>query len=249
MKKFILPLLAAILTIGCKPDMTPKEFIEDMYNNRLYENYSFLKKHCTREMLNKLSDAYDYDGEGYATWLFRSGMQDGVNDKYRIISIKEDGEWFDYEGVDMGIFFKRSIRLTVKGSRYIIEDVCGLNTVRVQEFAELIHDPDVVCIDTRSAKEYAKGHIPGAINISGKASTIAQQVKDAIGADKTIAIYGRTRELHSSTALQLAREGFKGYEMLGGFDFWPAMGYPVESKAAVELPAGQRPAEISLIKK
>ncbi len=55
-----------------------KVFITQMYNNKLYEDYDFLRKHCSSGLLKKLQDAYPYDTDGiaYATWLFRSGQQD-----------------------------------------------------------------------------------------------------------------------------------------------------------------------------
>ena len=51
-----------------------KFFITQMYNNKLYEDYDFLQKHCSVGLLKKLQDAYPYDTDGvaYATWLFRS---------------------------------------------------------------------------------------------------------------------------------------------------------------------------------
>ena len=47
-------------------------FITQMYNNKLYEDYDFLRKHCSSGLLNKLQDVYPYDADGiaYATmWL------------------------------------------------------------------------------------------------------------------------------------------------------------------------------------
>ncbi len=58
-----------------RPD--DSEFIREMYEKIQYENYSFLEKHCSKSLLAKLSEQYDYDGEGYAVWKFRSGVQDG----------------------------------------------------------------------------------------------------------------------------------------------------------------------------
>ena len=53
-------------------------FITKMYNEKLYEDYAFLQKHCSPELLKKLQDANPYDSKepAYATWLFRSGQQD-----------------------------------------------------------------------------------------------------------------------------------------------------------------------------
>ena len=57
---------------------TIKSFLIKMYNDKLYEGYDFLQKHCSPELLKKLQDAYPYDSDApaYATWLFRSGQQD-----------------------------------------------------------------------------------------------------------------------------------------------------------------------------
>ena len=74
-----------------------KSFITQMYNNKLYEVYDFLQKHCSAELLKKLQDAYPYDTDGiaYATWLFRSGQQDskpGSDDKTIMLEVKADSD-------------------------------------------------------------------------------------------------------------------------------------------------------------
>lgn len=50
-------------------DSLAKEFITKMYNDKLYEDYDFLQKHCSPELLQKLQDAYPYDSDepAYAT--------------------------------------------------------------------------------------------------------------------------------------------------------------------------------------
>ena len=42
---------------------------------------------CTAGFLKRLSDANDYDGGGYATWLLRSGMQDGDDTPSQVLSV------------------------------------------------------------------------------------------------------------------------------------------------------------------
>lgn len=42
---------------------------------------------CTADFLQRLKKANEYDSDGYATWLLRSGMQDGDDSHSRIISI------------------------------------------------------------------------------------------------------------------------------------------------------------------
>ena len=107
---------------------TIKSFLTKMYNDKLYEDYDFLQKHCSPELLQKLQDAYPYDSEAlaYATWLFRSGQQDskpGSDGKTMMLDIKADGDWYVYTALDMGWKFTNRIKLTSKDSKIIIEDM------------------------------------------------------------------------------------------------------------------------------
>ncbi len=107
-----------------------KSFITQMYNNKLYEDYDFLRKHCSSGLLKKLQDVYPYDTDGiaYATWLFRSGQQDrkpGADDKTIILEVKADGDGFVYTALDMGWKFTNRIKITNKGGEIIIENICA----------------------------------------------------------------------------------------------------------------------------
>ena len=105
-----------------------KSFITQMYNNKLYEDYDFLRKHCSSGLLKKLQDAYPYDTDGiaYASWLFRSGQQDskpGTEGKTTMLEVKLDGDWFVYTALDMGWEFTNRIIITNKGGEVVIEYV------------------------------------------------------------------------------------------------------------------------------
>lgn len=94
-----------------------RSFITRMYEGKLYENYDFLQKHCSAELLKKLQDAYPYDANGvaYATWLFRSGQQDSKpesNGKSCMVEVKNDnGDWYIYRAIDMGWEFTKRIKV------------------------------------------------------------------------------------------------------------------------------------------
>ena len=108
-----------------------KSFISQMYDNKLYEDYDFLRKHCSSGLLKKLQDAYPYDTDGiaYATWLFRSSQQDSkpeADDKTIMLEIKADGDWFVYTALDMGWEFTNRIKITNKDGEIIIEDICAV---------------------------------------------------------------------------------------------------------------------------
>lgn len=108
-----------------------KSFITQMYNNKRYEDYDFLRKHCSSGLLQKLQDAYTYDTDSiaYATWLFRSSQQDskpGADDKTIMLEIKADGDWFVYTALDMGWEFSNRIKIRSKGGEIVIEDICAV---------------------------------------------------------------------------------------------------------------------------
>ena len=120
-----------ILPVIFTPEMMFKAFITKMYNDKLYEDYDFLRNHCSPELLRKLQDAcpYDTDEPAYATWLFRSGMQDsrpGSDDKTTILEVSSDGDWYMYKALDMGNEFTNRIRLTTKDNKIIIEDLFNI---------------------------------------------------------------------------------------------------------------------------
>jgi TonB family protein len=117
-----------VFTVIFTPEMMFEAFITKMYNEKLYEDYDFLQKHCSPELLKKLQDAYPYDSDdpAYATWQFRSGQQDikpSSDDKTMILDVTADGDWYTYKALDMGWEFTNRIKLTSKDGKIIIEDM------------------------------------------------------------------------------------------------------------------------------
>ncbi len=141
MHKLIVAFLACFLSLTvqvCKAQNFPFDpqaltFIKNMYNQEKYEDYSFLKSHCTKKMLKKLEDNFGYecDGTCYATWLFRSGAQDekynwgqNVESESKILSIvAKDDHWYAYTALDMGWKFTNWVYLIKSGNTYLIDDV------------------------------------------------------------------------------------------------------------------------------
>ena len=107
-----------------------RSFIIRMYEGKLYENYDFLQKHCSAELLKKLQDAYPYDANGvaYATWLFRSSQQDSKpesNGESCMVEVKTDnGDWYIYRAIDMGWEFTKRIKVFNKNGKIVISDIC-----------------------------------------------------------------------------------------------------------------------------
>ena len=135
--KRLLSLIVLLIAVLCNVSAQDKDrsgdirsFITRMYEGKLYENYDFLQKHCSAELLKKLQDAYPYDANGvaYATWLFRSGQQDSKpesNGKSCMVEVKNDnGDWYIYRAIDMGWEFTKRIKVFNKNGKIVISDIC-----------------------------------------------------------------------------------------------------------------------------
>ena len=69
------------------------EKIQEFYQKYVFGREEMTRevayKYCTKSLAKKLADDYDYDGEGYAVWDFRSSAQDGDSDVQEVTNIEE----------------------------------------------------------------------------------------------------------------------------------------------------------------
>jgi rhodanese-related sulfurtransferase len=82
-------------------------------------------------------------------------------------------------------------------------------------------------VDLRTPELFAKGHIPGAINL--KFEELDKNL-DKLSKDKTTVVYCYDIVCHlsSKAALELAKKGYKVKELVGGFDTWAEKDLKVE---------------------
>ena len=84
----------------------------------------------------------------------------------------------------------------------------------------------VTIIDVRQPADYAKSHIPSAINLSyGTWHSAQGMAKDKLN---IIYCYSQTCHLAAAAALELASQGYRVMELEGGFAAWSAGGNAVE---------------------
>ena len=127
-------------------DQQAAAFIKTMYNQKQYEDYSFLRSHCTKKLQKKLIDNFGYecDGTCYATWLFRSGAQDekygpysyygnGVNASKILSVVAKDDHWYAYTALDMGWKFTNWVYLIKSGNTFLIDDVITVSNELEEE--------------------------------------------------------------------------------------------------------------------
>lgn len=77
-------------------------------------------------------------------------------------------------------------------------------------------------LDVRDAGQFAKEHIPGAVNIEWR-QVFAQREK--LPRDQTILVYCNTSSFAAQVAMALRMDGFENVRLLyGGFNEWKARG-------------------------
>jgi rhodanese-related sulfurtransferase len=87
-------------------------------------------------------------------------------------------------------------------------------------------------IDARDKDQFAKDHIPGAVNIEWR-QVLAQ--RSAIPKDKSVLIYCNTGSLSAQAGFALRIAGYENVRILqGGFSEWKAKGGFAANRLAVE---------------
>ena len=86
----------------------------------------------------------------------------------------------------------------------------------------------IVVVDARTPETYARGHVPGAVNLPHR--TIDSSTTASLPRDEVIVTYCDGVFCNASTkaAAKLTALGFKVKEMLDGMEGWRKEGYPVE---------------------
>lgn len=92
----------------------------------------------------------------------------------------------------------------------------------------LDHDPrQLVLLDVRANDAYAKGHLPGALNIPFEELPVRAR---ELPKQKDIIAYcwDVTCLLSTKAAYVLASRGYRAKEMIGGIDAWRQAEFPIE---------------------
>lgn len=87
----------------------------------------------------------------------------------------------------------------------------------------------ITIVDLRTPEIFAKGHIPGSLNISIEE---LENDQTKLSKDKTTVVlcYNITCHLATKAALLLAKKGYPVKELIGGFNDYHAANLPVEGK-------------------
>lgn len=90
----------------------------------------------------------------------------------------------------------------------------------------------VAVLDTRSAEDYARGHIPGAIHLPCTAGRLAETLYADLDAADAILVYGRATADARAVAESLAQRGYGDVRILrDGYEAWDRAGLACVSGA------------------
>ena len=112
-------------------------------------------------------------------------------------------------------------------------DVDGATEILAPE-ARAIRERGVPFIDVRAHGDYAKGHIPGAVNLSLVVDLSRETLAKVVGPDDEVVFYCHTKYCSYSAraSAKAVVWGYKHvYRFAGGFPEWKFAGYPVEVTA------------------
>ena len=89
-------------------------------------------------------------------------------------------------------------------------------------------DANIAILDVRTAKEFADGHVAGAVNIDVNQTDFAQKI-DQLDRSKAYIVYCRSGRRSSKAVGIMATKGFKNlYNVSDGFVGWNKNGLPFE---------------------
>ncbi|EFI17480.1 phage shock protein E [Bacteroidetes oral taxon 274 str. F0058] len=89
-------------------------------------------------------------------------------------------------------------------------------------------DSNIAILDVRTAKEFADGHVAGAVNIDVNQTDFAQKI-DELDRSKTYIVYCRLGRRSRKAVGIMAAKGFKNlYNVSDGFVGWNKNGLPFE---------------------
>jgi rhodanese-related sulfurtransferase len=115
-------------------------------------------------------------------------------------------------------------------ARAFFEQKVAFTTGPVELERAIKSHENIVVVDVREAEDYAKAHIPGAINLP-KGSW---DNPDGLQKNRTNVVYCYTQQCHlaANACVRFAAQGFPVMELDGGFETWREHDLETESGAS-----------------
>jgi len=103
-------------------------------------------------------------------------------------------------------------------ARAFFEQNAAFSTGPMEVDQAIKNHENIVIVDVRAAEDYAKGHVPGAINLPQD----SWNNPEGLQKNRTNILYCYTQQCHlaAKAAAQFAGQGYPVMEMDGGFEAW-----------------------------
>lgn len=161
--------------------------------------------------------------------LLRAGLvrtrREGTRVHYRLASEQVAELWFALRAVAAA----HTAQIQRLADAYL-GDRSRLATMTREELQRRLRRPDVVVVDVRPAREFAAGHIPGAVSIPF--DDLRKRLRD-IPEDSQVVAYcrGPYCAFADDAVRLLRRRGRRAARLEDGFPEWSRAGLPVEAGA------------------
>ena len=100
----------------------------------------------------------------------------------------------------------------------------SVHNVGVEEFEKLTKDSKNVVLDVRTPREFAAGHLPGAVNLNWTDKSFADKIA-SLDKSKTYLVHCAIGGRSSKACNKLAEEQFLSvYNLKGGIEAWSKAG-------------------------
>lgn len=119
---------------------------------------------------------------------------------------------------------------------------CNINgqkyqTLKVDEFAKKLQEPNVQLVDVRTPEEYAQKHIKDAVNINFNGDDFVDMISK-LDKSKPILVYCLSGGRSAKASALISKKGAtEVYNLDGGILAWTAAGQPVETAGGADAPA------------
>jgi rhodanese-related sulfurtransferase/DNA-binding transcriptional ArsR family regulator len=155
-----------------------------------------------------------------------------------LVESTRHGLFIEYRLADPGVFeLCRAIRATAERrladlERLVRREFAGRQTapepLRMEDLLARVRRHDVVVLDTRPSKEFAAGHIRGAVSVP--VDELQQRLKSLARGNEYVAYCRGPYCVYADRAVELLQKsGRRARRLAGGFPEWRAAGFPVET--------------------
>ena len=110
------------------------------------------------------------------------------------------------------------------------QSVTKITSLSAEDFNKVLETKSVVLLDVRTPDEFAKEHIPGAINVDVNDSDFVSIIQNFVD-QKALAIYCQSGKRSKVAALKLSEKGIEIYNLNSGLIDWEKAGFPTAGQS------------------